>query len=83
MNAFLARRYTVSARDDRYSFFHYESTDRSVDKKFGIVCVERATGKEIGTHWVNQRDPNVIVDPALRTVYLQEKDNSTIRAVRF
>jgi hypothetical protein len=82
MDAFFAQRYTVDAKDDRHTYFLYENTDGNVEKRFGIVCVERATGKEIGTYWVNQRDPDVILDQRSKTVSYKEK-GTVIRATRF
>ena len=82
MFAAFAQRYSVSGSDDRDAYFLFENANGDAGKKFGIVCVERVTGKEIGTVWTKERNSNVILDPMSRTVYVQD-DSKHIRAARF
>jgi hypothetical protein len=71
-----------NANNDRNVYFFFENTGADEQRRFGIIGVDRRTGRELGTVWVNKRNPDFVFDAAKQTLFWKEKDSS-VRALRF
>ena len=83
MSDVFGERNTATTLGAQYAYYYFEpegSDDES--RRFGFVRVERSTGSERGTLWLNARRPKLALDPASSTVFVQDSDK-TIQALAF
>lgn len=81
-NPVLSTRYKATVDAQRYLHILTKAADDSGRKGFSVVRVDKATGKEAGRVWVDDRSPDYVLDPAAGTVYLM-RDERSIEALRF
>ena len=81
-NPVLSTRYKATLDAERYLHILTKAADDSGRKGFSVVRVDKASGKEAGRVWVDDRSPDYVLDPAAGTVYLMRDDRS-IEALRF
>ena len=75
-------RWTRAIEARRYVHILTGAKDPAGTKGFSVVRLEKATGKEAGRVWVNQRRPDFRIDGASGVLYLIQ-DRREIAALRF
>jgi len=81
-NPVLHTRYKATVEAERYLHVLTKAADDAGRKGFSVVRVDKASGKEAGRVWVDDRSPDYVLDAAAGTVYLMRDDRS-IEAFRF
>ncbi len=74
--------YGASATETFGSYFIY--TDEPLDGRdgFSLVRLDKESGTETGRMWLDERNPNYIIDEITETVYFLESD-SVLRSLNF
>ena len=74
--------YGAAATDTFGSYFIY--TDEPLDGRdgFSLVRLDKDSGTETGRMWLDERNPNYVIDEITETVYFQESD-SVLRSLNF
>ncbi|MEE8367083.1 MAG: PQQ-binding-like beta-propeller repeat protein [Thermoanaerobaculia bacterium] len=74
-------RYGYTALRAQYSYYYFENEDGGEARRFAFIRVDRETGQEEGTLWLNQRKPEIIFDSQTEILFSREK--GSLEAARF
>ncbi|HXV86726.1 MAG TPA: PQQ-binding-like beta-propeller repeat protein, partial [Gemmatimonadales bacterium] len=81
-NPVLTARYHATERARDYVYMLTSEPDASGRTGFSLVRVHRADGSETGRVWVDDRSPDMALDPITGTVFLKTSDTQIV-ALRF
>lgn len=75
-------RSNAGGRDESCVFIFFQNESGDTRGRYGLTCVNRSTGDEQGTMWMNSNEPSLLFNARTRTVFWRDTGKS-IRAVRF
>ena len=74
-------RFGVTSLGSLYSYFYFENDNGGDARRFGFTRIERTTGEEAGTLWLNKRIPGVAFDSESGVIFAN--GDGTLEAFRF
>ena len=76
------RRYGALAVETFASYFIYTDEALAARDGFSLVRLDKVSGSETGRLWLDERNPNYVIDEVTETVFFQA-DDSLLTALRF
>ena len=64
------------------SYFIFTDESMGAREGFSLARIDKTSGSETGRLWLDERNPNYIVDEVTETVFFQA-DDSIVTALRF